>query len=182
MAVQDNENPEKKRGWFNALLNPSTHQLEMLEGEVIALDRQVDCVYVDEAFYILRKVPFEQIVGIQEEFKEKALEVVSQLESTNRIEGLSILRDKVNTGTGLHKKLAKIAKNGGIPELTTATLSKMQQIGRTHGNPINIKDDKIQIESEADLDSIIKMLGDYYKIGEITGKSYGTFAGKVLVQ
>lgn len=182
VAVQDNENPEKKRGWFNALLNPSTHQLEMLEGEVIALDRQVDCVYVDEAFYILRKVPFEQIVGIQEEFKEKALEVVSQLESTNRIEGLSILRDKVNTGTGLHKKLAKIAKNGGIPELTTATLSKMQQIGRTHGNPINIKDDKIQIESEADLDSIIKMLGDYYKIGEITGKSYGTFAGKVLAQ
>ena len=58
----------------------------------------------------------------------------------------------------------------------------MQQIGRTHGNPINIKDDKIQIESEADLDSIIKMLGDYYKVGEITGKSYGTFAGKVLVQ
>ncbi len=182
VAVQDNENPEKKKGWFNTCLNPTTHQLEMLQGEVIALDRQVDCVYVDEAFFILRKVPFEQIVGIQEEFKEKALEIVSQLEETNKIEGLAILKDKVNSGTGLHKKLAKIAKNGGIPELTPQTLDKMRQIGLTHGNPITIKDDKIHIETEADLDSIIKMLGDYYKIGEITGKSYGTFAGKVLTQ
>lgn len=182
MAVQDNENPEKKKNFFNTILNTSTHQLEMLHGEVLALDRYVDCVYVDEAFYILRKVPFEQIVGIQEEFQEKALEIVSQLEETNRIEGIEILRDKVKAGTGLHKKLAKIAKNGGIPDLTPQTLDKMRQIGITYGNPITIKDDKIYIESEDDLDSIIKMLGDYYKVGEISGKSYGTFAGKILAQ
>lgn len=34
---------------------------------------------------------------------------------------------------------------------------------------------------EADIDTILKMLADYYKTGEVSGKAYGTFAGKELV-
>lgn len=30
------------------------------------------------------------------------------------------------------------------------------------------------------IDSILKAFGDYYKKGEISGKPYGTFAGKEL--
>ncbi len=161
--------------------NPEACQLELLKSEVFSLDRQVDCVYVDESFLILQKSQFEQIVGIQEEFKEKALEMVSQLEATNQIEGVQNLRDMVNDRTVHHRRLAKIAKNGGIPPMTSQMIDKMRQIGCTHGKELKITDDgKILIESEADVYVLLKMLGDYYKTGEISGKSYGTFAGKIL--
>jgi len=43
-----------------------------------------------------------------------------------------------------------------------------------------LKDGKLVVESEADIDVVLKALADYYKIGEISKKSYGTFSGKEL--
>lgn len=43
-----------------------------------------------------------------------------------------------------------------------------------------MQDDKLSIKSEQNINTIHKVIGDYYKIGEISGKSYGTFAGKKL--
>lgn len=43
-----------------------------------------------------------------------------------------------------------------------------------------MKDGKLVVESEADIDVVLKALADYYKIGEISKKSYGTFSGKEL--
>ena len=40
--------------------------------------------------------------------------------------------------------------------------------------------DKLLFETEDDIDIALKALGDYYKIGEVSGKPYGTFAGKEL--
>ena len=49
-----------------------------------------------------------------------------------------------------------------------------------YGETLPVQDDKLSIESEQNIDTILKALGDYYKIGEISGKPYGTFAGKEL--
>lgn len=48
------------------------------------------------------------------------------------------------------------------------------------GDALKIEDGKITIEDETDIDIVLKALGDYYKIGEISGKPYGTFSGKEL--
>lgn len=76
-------------------------------------------MYFDETFYILKKASFEQIVGIQEEFKEIALKVVEDLGTTNLIDEINIIEEKVKSSTAIHKKLAKIAKMG---ELRISTL------------------------------------------------------------
>lgn len=36
------------------------------------------------------------------------------------------------------------------------------------------------METEQDIDVILKMFGDYYKKGVVSGKSYGTFSGKEI--
>ncbi|MCM1615401.1 hypothetical protein [Phocaeicola massiliensis] len=45
---------------------------------------------------------------------------------------------------------------------------------------MNVKDGKLHIESENDIDLTLKMLADYYKKGEVSGKAYGTYAGKEI--
>lgn len=47
-------------------------------------------------------------------------------------------------------------------------------------NELNTKEGKLSIENEKDIDVVLKMLADYYKTGDVTGKPYGTFAGKQL--
>lgn len=45
---------------------------------------------------------------------------------------------------------------------------------------MKIKEGKLFIEDEGDINLALKMLADYYKRGEVSGKAYGTFAGKQL--
>lgn len=45
---------------------------------------------------------------------------------------------------------------------------------------IFVFENKLSLDTEQDIDVILKALGDYYKKGEISGKPYGTFAGKEL--
>ncbi len=40
--------------------------------------------------------------------------------------------------------------------------------------------DYLGVGNFSNIDAILKALGDYYKKGEISGKPYGTFAGKEL--
>ena len=56
----------------------------------------------------------------------------------------------------------------------------MKRVCKKYGETLHVQDDKLSIESEQNIDTILKALGDYYKIGEISGKPYGTFAGKEL--
>ena len=49
-----------------------------------------------------------------------------------------------------------------------------------YGDNLKIKDGKLHIEDVNDIELALKMLADYYKKGEVSGKPYGTYAGKQL--
>ena len=150
----------------------------MLKGETVNLDKQIDCIYHDETFYIIKKVNFEQIVGLQEEYKEEAKRVVDALKDTHLINGIEMLESKVEENPSIHKKLVRIARIGNISTLDEKSIKKMQTVCKKYGNKLNVKEGKLNIEEEKDVELILKMLADYYKIGEVSGKNYGTFAGK----
>ena len=56
----------------------------------------------------------------------------------------------------------------------------MKRICQKYGDSLKISNGKFTFENEVDIDIALKALGDYYKIGEVSGKPYGTFAGKEL--
>lgn len=57
IAIDEKSNPNKNviQRAINTLFNTESKKLQLLKGEVVALDKQVDCVYFDETFYILKK-------------------------------------------------------------------------------------------------------------------------------
>ncbi len=57
---------------IRTIFNSDSQKLELIEGETVNLDKQVDCLYYEDTFYIARKTQFEQIVGLEEEFREQA--------------------------------------------------------------------------------------------------------------
>ena len=156
-------------------------KLELLKGETVNLDKQIDCIYYDETFYVIKKVNFEQIVGLQEEYKEQSKIVVNELRETGKFNGLEMIEEKIESTPSIHKKLVRIARIGNYRTIDDKIIKKMKTVCNRYGVKLNVKEGKLSIEEEADIDTILKMLADYYKTGEVSGKAYGTFAGKELV-
>lgn len=173
---------QRKSKSLRTHFNTKSKKLEMLKGITINLDKQIDCIYYADIFYILRKFDFEQIVGLREEYKQAAKEVVSLLEQTNLITGTHLINEIIENTPSIHKKLVRISKVCNINALSQKDIRKMKTVSNKYGETLTIKDDKINIYNEKDVDVVLKMLADYYKVGEVFGKNYGTFAGKVLQQ
>lgn len=178
----DAEKNKKKNNFFRTYFNTANRKLEILKGTTVNLDKQIDCIYYADIFYILRKFDFEQIVGLGEEYKKAAKDVVSLLEQTNLITGTNLIDTIIENTPSIHRKLVRISKVCNIKALSLKDIRNMQRVSKKYGETLTIKDDKISITNEKDVNVVLKMLADYYKVGEVFGKNYGTFAGKVLQQ
>jgi len=58
---------EKAKSFVRAMFNPASQQLSLLKEETVNLDEQIDCLYYEETFYVIKKAYFEQIVGLRGE-------------------------------------------------------------------------------------------------------------------
>lgn len=157
----------------------NTNTLSLLKGETVNLDKNIDCIYFDETFYILRKFYFEQILGLQEEYKKKAEEIAESIKDHSCFGDTKLLSEKIENSPSVHKKLMKLEKLGNLEGLTLKNIEKLVKLGKKAKSEINLKEGKICFEKEEDIDNLIKLLCDYYKTGAYSGKSYGTYAGKI---
>ena len=166
---------------IRTVFNSKSKKLTLLKGEAVTLDKQIDCVYYDDTFYVLKKVPFEQIVGLQEEYHAKANEVVNCMKDTGLIDGLENVEDDLKSNTTLHKKLVKLQQIGGLKGFDNKRIKKMVKVCKQYGDNIDVGDDgHIKIKDRRDFETVIKAMCDYYKKGEVSGKSYVTFSCREL--
>lgn len=165
---------------IRTFFNSRSQKLELIKGETVYLDKIVDCIFYDDTFYIARKPQFEQIVGLEEEYKTQATAVITELEDTKMIEGLEVMKEQIEKNPSIHKKLVRLSKIGNHKNIGARSIMQMQKVCKEHGDKLKIQDGKLLIEDENDIDLVLKMLADYYKRGEVSGKAYGTFAGKQI--
>nr|WP_321357000.1 Kiwa anti-phage protein KwaB-like domain-containing protein [uncultured Draconibacterium sp.] len=182
VAIDETEGNQKstRQKIIRTIFNTNSNKLELIHGETVNLDKQIDCVYYNDAFYIFKKTNFEQITGLTEEFKVEAENIVTELEASDMIEGVDIIAEEVAKNPSIHKKLVRLQKIGNYQNLTTDSLLKMKEVAETFGETLKSKNGKILIEEKKDIDTALKMLCDYYKEGKVSGKDYGTYAGKQL--
>ncbi len=183
IAIDEKNDTEKNivLRQIRTIFNSKSKKLTLMKGEAVTLDKQIDCVYWGDTFYVLKKVPFEQIVGLQEEYHAKAIEVVDEMRRTELIDGLESLEEELNTNTSLHKKLVKLQQNGGLKGLDSVRIKKMAKVCKRYGESIPVGEDgHIKVADRKDFETVVKALCDYYKKGEVSGKSYGTFSGREL--
>jgi len=184
VAIDENDGNKRSKlhKAIRTAFNTKSKKLELIEGETINLDKQIDCVFYKEIFYVAKKTQFEQIVGLEEEYKEKASKVKEEMDETKMFEGLEILDQHIEANPSLHKKLVRLSKIGNHNKLDKKTIKGMVKICLAReGKDLKVKKGKLVIEDEHDIDILLRMLCDYYKLGEVSGRAYGTFAGREFV-
>lgn len=181
VGVDESDNNDKK-GVFNTIrtyFDNNTNKLAMLKSETVYLDKQVDCIFYEDTFYVLKKFSFEQILGLQEDYKLKALDIADSIAKHSCFGEVKLLLAKVESNPSVHKKLIKLEKIGHLNSLDERKMKKLVSLGKKKKTELNIKDGKIVFETETDIDNAIKLLCDFYKTGDYSGIPYGTFAGKI---
>lgn len=184
----EKENDQEKKNFLNKIsqirtyFDTNTNSLSLLKSDTVYLDKQVDCIFYTNTFYVLKKYFFEQLVGLQEEYRKRAEEVACVMSRHPCFGDTKLLSEKIENKCDVHRKLMKLEKLGNLNTLTTHNLKKLERLGNKKKAPINIKEGKIQFEKEEDIDNFIKLLCDYFKTGDYSGKPYGTYAGKVQVE
>lgn len=180
---KDNDGTKKKLGQqIRTYFDTNTNTLSLLKSDTVYLDKQIDCIFYEETFYVLKKYFFEQLVGLQEEYKKRAEEIAAVMSSHECFGDITQLKDKIETKSEIHKKLMKLEKLGNLATLNPRKLKQLEKLGIKKKAPINIKDGKIQFEKSEDIDNVIKLLCDYFKTGDYSGKPYGTYAGKIQAE
>ncbi|UMB55354.1 DUF4868 domain-containing protein [Lutibacter sp. A64] len=183
VAIDEEENSKRKfLGSFRTKFNTQSSKLELLKGETITLDEKIDCLFFNDIFYIFQKTQFEQITCLTEEFKDHAEKVANELLETNMFEGMELLKTQIKETPAIHKKLVRLKKTNNYNNLNENSLDRMIDIAHKYGGILKKKGGKLLIENETDIDLTIKVLVDFYKKGEFSGKPYGTFSGKELVE
>lgn len=181
VVEEEGKNSKKKVNFFRAKFDTVSSKLEMLHGETINLDEKIDCIYNDGIFYIIQKTQFEQITCISEEFKERAKKIVEELINTGLINGTDLLKRQVIDKPTIHKKLVRLQKTNNYQNLKKTDINKMLRVAKRFGGKLKKDTDgNLLLETEQDIELTIRVLADFYKKGEFSGKPYGTFSGKQL--
>ena len=180
--IEEDKNKKSIISSIRTFFDTNTNTLSLLKGETVYLDKNIDCIFYGEVFYILRRHYFEQILGLLEEFKKKAEEIALKIHEHVFFGETKLLNERIENSPSLHKKLMKLEKLGSLKALDEKGLKKLEKLSKTKKAPINVKNGKIVFETEEDIENTLKLLCDYFKTGDYSGKSYGTYAGKIQIE
>lgn len=165
-----------------ALFDKSDRELKAFDGSAINFDDKIDCIYIQNQFYVFHKKSFESIVGLDAEFTEAAQKTLNTIKEFDLIDGLEIIEQAILHKPSLRKTLAHIAEKGNHTTLNKDEVQSMNGVLKMFQDEeftIN-KHGKIVIEDEKQGRNFLRLLNDYYKQGMTTKKYYGTDSGNLV--
>ena len=164
------------------LTGTDNDSLEIFRKPSMELDDNIDFVFYDDSYYVLNRNYFEMITGLRNLYIQDTQTVIHDLEEADIIEGLDLLNERVVEMPSLIRKMALIKRLKNYERITKATLRKMQKVCHDNHIELNVDIDnkKLIINNDNDVKNVVRLLCDYYKLGAVSGKSYGTYSGKLL--
>jgi len=144
--------------------------LALFHDQSIVFDKGLDALYAENTFYIIQKNNFEEIVGLESEYREVARQVADKIIQSPRISLNFNLMSEIEDKKRFIRKLTKIKDE--IDKIDVNRIKKMQETAKFFELSFVIKSGKIIINNVKDLDIVIKLIDDYYLLSRQTGKKY----------
>jgi len=159
-----------KKGLFTSF-RTKDKTLELFSKQTVLFDKNIDALYCDNTFFVVSKDNFEEIVGLQDEYKEEALAVADKIVKSPHFSLGFNLNGEIVDKNRFIRKLAKIREQ--IDEIDSARITAMQKVARDFKQEFTVEGGKIVIRDVKELDVVIKLLDDYFVQSPQTGKKYG---------
>jgi hypothetical protein len=146
--------------------------LRLSKDQTITFDKNIDVLYFNDTFFIVSKDNFEEIVGLEEEYREEARIVADKISNNNLISLNYNLLNEIEERNRFIRKLAKIKDE--IDNLNADRIKRMRSVAKQFKQKFELdKNGKIIINDSNDLDIVVKLLDDYFLESPQTDKRYG---------
>lgn len=175
--------PERNPRYLISVFDLADSIVRLLEGPNIQLHNDFDFTVYDGLAFILNRSGFKDTVKLEDEFIQQAQCIIDEVQQHCQIEGLDLLRSEAKASSLVRTRLVKAQQNGNLRIFSDPqSIQKQVQIAQRHGKVLKVSPDgtTVLIKNKKDVQVVVKLLGDYWKIGEASGKHYETFAGKVV--
>ncbi|MBL8019714.1 MAG: DUF4868 domain-containing protein [Leptospirales bacterium] len=147
-----------KKVW--AYFNVADETLDVTKESCVTFDRAFDFVAVGDQILIMNKSQFESILMLEDEFRERTLNLFQKLEQKEVIDGLDILKARSETSVSAMKHLARLVDTPDLTDISPQRLKAMVRVAKALKHNLKVKKGKLLIENTADADLIIKYLED----------------------
>ena len=172
---------DESKKFIRALFSTEGSKLTEYKEITISFSQNIDFFVYNNEYLIFNKPMFEQIVDISKLIEKKSNETLEKLKANKAILGAENIEKFSKGNTILQKRLVKLHYIGIYNNLDNTQLKKIKSVGKAHNISVTIQNDQLIInDNKESVENICKLLCDYFKIGEISGNQYGTYAGDIL--
>lgn len=181
IIVGNNEANKRIGKKLIALFDIDREELRPADIESVVFDERIDCLFYNNEFLVLSKKSFEQMAGLEEEFRQTANEVLEVIKSAGIVEGVEHISNMAESSMQTLRSLANIGRKKNHQSLNLSEIDRMKEVLLRFEDKelkINQENNKIMIEDNHDVKDFLRLLNDYYKQGMVSGKYYGTSSGQ----
>ena len=159
-----------KKNSFSTIFKMDERSLKLSHDQSVVFDKGLDALYANNTFYIIQKNNFEEIVGLESEYREAAQIAADKIMNSPKISLNFNLKETIENKNRFIRKLAKIKDE--IDNISSTRITKMQETAKLFKLSFIVKAGKIIVDDEKELDVVIKLIDDYYLLSQQTGKKY----------
>lgn len=167
-----------KKKSIMASFSMNEQSLVLSRDHSIVFDKNLDAIYVDGKFFVIQKGNFEEIVGLESEYRGVARTVARRIHHSPLFSLNFDLMGEIENKNRFIRKLAKI--EGEVGNVDIDRIKKMKRTAEQFGQHFVFKSGKIIVNDAKELDIVIKLLDDYYLLSQQTGKKYEASVKKEL--
>lgn len=148
-------------------------ELQLLSGPTFIFECHINCLFHQDLFYIFDKDKFEEIAGLDEQYQQRAEEIVAIMTASGRVKGLEHLSQACSQNSVLRNRLIQISKRGETNNIDAARLIKMLATAQKHRKNLPTDaDGNISLSCVQDARLLADLLDDAYLESDQTGNLY----------
>lgn len=151
----------------------SNTQLHLLTGPTFIFECYINCLFHKDQFYIFDKDKFEQIAGLDEQYQQRAEEIITIMTANGGISGLQHLAEACTKNTPFRNRLIQLSNRGLLTTIDASRLAKMLATAQKHSQQLPLDDEgNISLSCIQDAKLLADLLDDAYLESDQTGYLY----------
>lgn len=158
-----------KRGILGEIANGSFTKI--ISSKLLGIDNAIDFIVINNNIFIFHHISLERVLKLNDQFKDKAKDVLSNDEFAKKIKNFDELKKRALENGNYVKRLAKLYKNDGIIMFLDKIDRTRNVIGQFNLD-IEVNNGQLIYRDETQIGNFVNLMQDsYYKtlIGDQNG-------------
>lgn len=164
-----------KQGRGRFYLNRSGSQIAKVENDILRMDSQIDCMLIDDDFYIINLKNLDTSKEFSAIIRRRADAAIDQIADLPYIDDVEVLRQRLDD-LSFARRLMRAMDNSPVTALPQNDVLDFVRGHQKLGNLIRINGDKFDLSTKRSQSAFISLLNDDFLYSKLTRRDYESSA------